>query len=365
MSAVRNNFGFSSSKEKPGPSFLFPGFFSNSASKLRIKNFFLIFILALSGSKAMAWTDVCFNNGLTGWTANTGNGGALWPGCGNPTVTVVGAGTAPNTDGLLPMVPPNGCCGAAVQLYSSMGDPNNEDWAQIEQTDTVPTNGNCCLTFWFAGVFCNHHYLEGDTGAHADTYLEVDVLVGGAIVASLVYNWENNLAQIVQLTNAQVPAEGDGTYCGINGTPNNWGYLPWTQYTINLCQYAGQQVTLRATDYDCDEGGHYGFGYISCVNWESCPTPSYTFNKANNPSGTVTAGQTITYTLTYTNTGAVNISGVVINDTVPAGATYVPNSMTSNPPVYYTSQVGNDLIWNVGTILAGETETLTYQAIAP
>src|SRR6202162_663739 len=37
----------------------------------------------------------------------------------------------------------------------------------------------------------------------------------------------------------------------------------------------------------------------------------------------VVSGQNLTYTLTYGNTGSGDAAGVVINDTVPAGATFV------------------------------------------
>ncbi len=336
-------------------------------------------ILVLSGSWGVAgigtgwaWVNPSFTAGLTGWTTSVSTAGGWVPdGCAPPSVTVVnattatavGVGVAPNTDALLPDHP--ACSADAVQLYSSRGDSNNLDWAQIEQTDTVPTNGNTCLTFWFAGVFESHHYLTGDTGVHADCYFQINVLVGGAIVASIIYSWENNLAQIVQLTNAQVPIVGDGTYCAITpNTQNTWGYLPWTEYTINLCPYAGQQVTFQATDYDCDEGGHYGFGYISCLAWGSCPADNETFKKVNSPTGQVSQGATITYTMTYTNTGSSGAPGVTVTDTIPPNTALVPNSITSNPAENDITQVGNQIDWDVGYVPAGASVTLTFQVTA-
>ncbi len=333
---------------------------------------FLSAMLLLGGTApaAWAWVNPNFTGGLTGWTVSTSTtGGWAGAGCNPPSVAVVnattasasGTGVAPDTAGLLPDHP--ACSQDAVQLYSSRGDSNNLDWAQIEQSDIVPTNGNTCLNFWFAGVFDSHHADTGDTAPHADSYLEIDVLVGGAVVAGIVYSWENNLAQIVQLTNTQVAPTGDGTECVV-GTPNRWGYLPWTQYTINLCQYAGEQVTFRATDFDCDEGGHYGFGYISCLTWGMCPVASETFSKSNNPTGQVSQGATITYTLTYTNTGSIGAPNVTVTDVVPANTTLVPNSMTSNPPTGTTSQNGSQLLWSLGYEPPGASVTLGFQVVA-
>ncbi len=279
------------------------------------------------------------------------------------TASAVGTGVAPNTDGLLPDHP--ACSPDAVQLWPSHGDANHGDWVQIEQTDTVPTNGDTCFTFYFAGVFENYHYLQGETANNSDAYMLVNMIVGGAVVATLNYSWETTLPQIIQLTNAQVPAVGDGTVCDIDGTPNNWGYVPWTQYTINLCKYAGQQVTFQAIFYDCDAGGHYGFGYISCLNWESCPPPAMTITKTNVPSGLVSPGEVIDYTLTYKNNGTGPADGVVINDTIPTGTTLVAGSITSNPIAFFTSEVGNDIVWDVGYVAAGASGTLSFQVTAP
>ncbi len=370
---------FKKISEKRSPS-LFSGSKSNSFgflqgqpilernSSLRFV-LFLILFLASTGI-GRAWTNGNFTAGLTGWTTSFANPG-LANGCTNPSATVVnattvsakGAGVVPNSDGLLPNHP--ACSPDAVQLWPSHGEANHGDWVQIQQTDTVPTNGNTCFTFWFAGVFENYHYLQGQTANNSDSYLLVNMIVGGAVVASLNYSWETTLPQIIQLTNAQVPAVGDGTVCDINGTPNNWGYVPWTEYEINLCQYAGQQVTFQATFYDCDMGGHYGFGNISCLNWNSCPPPAMKITKANTPSGLVSAGQTITYTINYSNAGTGPADGVVINDTIPNGTTFVPGSMTSNPIAFFTNQVGNDLIWDVGYVAAGATGSLSFKVTAP
>ena len=331
------------------------------------KFFFLSLFVFLAALPARAWVNPNFASGLTGWTTSVSTaGGWVGSGCNSPSINVVPGGPwgnfAPNSDNLLPNHP--NCSSTAVQLFSSRGDSNNLDWASIQQTDTIPTNGNTCLNFWFAGVFESHHNDTGDTAPHADSYLEIDVLVGGSVVASIIYSWENNLTQIVQLTNAQVNASGDGTECVV-ATPNRWGYLPWTQYTINLCQYPGQQVTFRATDYDCDEGGHYGFGYISCLSWGACPVDGNKFTKTNSPTGQVNQGATITYNLIYTNTGTAGAPDVTITDNIPNFTTLVPGSITSsNPAGILTAQVGNQIQWDVGYEAPGGSVTLSFQVIA-
>lgn len=300
----------------------------------------------------MAWVNGDFETcSLTGWTASTNSGANLT--CGPPTATSVSVGWAPLSNNMLPMVHSGNC---AAQLYSARGDTNHVDWARIEQSDVVPSDGRTCLSFWFAAVFEDHHY---EINQSEDTYIEADVIVGGTTIASLIYNWANNLSIVVfdGLT-------GDGgAACPITPlTQNRWGYLPWTNYTINLCQYVGQTVTLRFTDYDCGQGGHYGWGYVDDVTWETCPQPpTMTLTKANNPPGAVNQGQTITYTLTYANSGPGPASGVTVTDNVPAGTSFVPNSQTSSPSMPNTFVTGNQVGWAIGNLNPGDSGTLGFR----
>jgi uncharacterized repeat protein (TIGR01451 family) len=67
--------------------------------------------------------------------------------------------------------------------------------------------------------------------------------------------------------------------------------------------------------------------------------------------------QYITYTITTTNNGPDNATGVQITDLLPTGTTYT----TSTPPTgtIYTNTNG---IWNIGNITNQETKTLTITA---
>lgn len=327
-------------------SFLFSRFVSFSLA--------LVFFLGGSGT-ALAWVNGNFETcNLNGWTTSTGSGPNL--ACGPPTAVSVPVGWAPLSNGQLPMVHTGNC---AAQIYSARGDTNHVDWARIQQTDTVPTNGNTCLSFWFAAVFEDHHF---EINQSQDTYIEADVIVGGTPIVSLIYNWANNQGQVLYdgLT------AGGGAACAITPlTQNKWAYLPWTNYYINLCHYVGQQVTVRFTDYDCGQGGHYGWGYVDDVEWLVCPSPPVvTLTKANNPAGAVNQGQTITYTLTYADIGANPDNGVTVTDMVPVGTTFVPDSQTSTPNMPLTFMNGNQVGWTIGYLAPGASGTLSFQVTA-
>ncbi len=303
-----------------------------------------------------------------GWTDTTDNDPLIDDTCGYSGTGIVDSssysahpGFASNTDGQLPIIPPCGGTGS-IQLFSSMGDSNNGNWASVKSpTFTIPAAGNFSMSYWLAGVFSSDHYDLGQIEPYADAYMEADVVVNGATVNSIQYGWQENLSQIVQLTNAQVPAAGDGTFC-IPTSPNRWGYLPWQQYNINFCGNPGDQVYLKVASYDCSGGAHYGLGYVSCLTFTSTAvTDSMTLTKTNSPAGAVNMGDTITYTLTYKNTGAENATGVVITDTIPANTTFVPGSISSIPLIAMVTQTANTISWTVGNLLPGVSGTLTFQ----
>src|SRR3989449_63578 len=87
--------------------------------------------------------------------------------------------------------------------------------------------------------------------------------------------------------------------------------------------------------------------------------PVLTLSKSDAPDP-VNAGSNITYTLSYSNTGNANASGVVITDTVPGNTSFV--SATGGGTLS-----GGVVTWNIGILAAGTTltRTLTVQVASP
>jgi uncharacterized repeat protein (TIGR01451 family) len=73
---------------------------------------------------------------------------------------------------------------------------------------------------------------------------------------------------------------------------------------------------------------------------------------------TVTAGATFAYTLSYGNNGQASATNVQLVDTLPAGVSYVSASPAPS------SVSGQVLTWNLGTLAAGATGSITIQAQA-
>ncbi|UCF09108.1 MAG: DUF11 domain-containing protein, partial [Thermoplasmata archaeon] len=80
--------------------------------------------------------------------------------------------------------------------------------------------------------------------------------------------------------------------------------------------------------------------------------PVMTFSKTADVS-TADPSDTITYTLSYENTGTGDATDVTITDTIPSDTTFV--SSTPSPD----SSSGDTYTWNIGTVAAGASGTIT------
>ena len=61
--------------------------------------------------------------------------------------------------------------------------------------------------------------------------------------------------------------------------------------------------------------------------------PVFTIAKVNDPTTPRQAGAPITYRLTVANNGNENATNVIVQDNLPAGATYLPGSATGGSSV--------------------------------
>jgi uncharacterized repeat protein (TIGR01451 family) len=76
------------------------------------------------------------------------------------------------------------------------------------------------------------------------------------------------------------------------------------------------------------------------------------------PNGGVESGESYSYTITVTNTGAGTAEDVVVTDSVPAGLTIIE---LDGPGC---SASGNDVTCNVGDLASGESATVTITVTA-
>ncbi|MCL1990190.1 MAG: DUF11 domain-containing protein [Defluviitaleaceae bacterium] len=78
---------------------------------------------------------------------------------------------------------------------------------------------------------------------------------------------------------------------------------------------------------------------------------------------TAQIGDTVTYTLTISNVGAVATEGLTVTDTLPIGLTYVPGSETSTGGSVIQTGTPPDLVFALSDLQLGETAVITFQAV--
>nr|QNO55086.1 hypothetical protein PBMGCBEP_00021 [Methanosarcinales archaeon ANME-1 ERB7] len=90
-------------------------------------------------------------------------------------------------------------------------------------------------------------------------------------------------------------------------------------------------------------------------HWKDC-APEVELEKAGSPA-TVAPGGDVTYTINYTNTGAVPLHDVVITEHYPKGVTFISASPAPD--------AGTNNVWTKGTLLPGESRTIVIKVKVP
>jgi gliding motility-associated-like protein len=273
--------------------------------------------LGQSSRPQAACTNIDFENGnLTGWTTSTGYNPLYNPlGCcatsgGAQTITS-GAGLDPC--GGFPIVAPGGTFSLKLGNNAVNGIAD-----RIEQTFFV-TTANANFMYRYAVVFED----PGHTVANQPSFV----------------------AEMLDSSGVQIPC----TYysvsagSGIPGFLNSTGctgvvYKPWSNVSIDLTSYIGQNVTIKFMTQDCALGGHFAYAYIdgSCSNFNI------------NQSNILCAGSSIQLT--------APLGFATYTWTLPNGTFQLGQTISTGMPGVYTL--------NMTTMTGCPGPTLTYTLIA-
>lgn len=205
-------------------------------------------VSGINPTPQQACTNIDFESGnLNGWNTSTGYN-PLYNSIGccltSGGAQVVTSGLANDVCGGFPVVAAGG--NFSVRLGNN-GTGGVAD--RLEQTFNV-TSANANFTYRYAVVF------EDPGHALADQpKFEIEMLDSSGLQIPCTYY---NVA-----AGQNIP--------GFLNSPNcaNVVYKPWTNVSVDLTNYTGQNVTIRFTTYDCALGGHYAYAYIdgSCIDF--------------------------------------------------------------------------------------------------
>jgi uncharacterized repeat protein (TIGR01451 family) len=269
-------------------------------------------------------------------TANLPSGGSV-------TYTVTGT-LAANATGTLANT-------AAVAAPSGVTDPTP---GNNSATDTDPINlvADPSITKTHVGNFTRGTtgsytitVSNSGTGATSGTVTVTDTLPAGLTpqpFTNPVNGWTCGIAgQVVTCTRANVLNAGSS--------------YPTIPVNVTVLQTAANIVTNTAT---VSGGG----GNISTAN-DSASDQTTVVSSADlsltktASNGTPTVNTNVVFTLTLSNAGPSNASGVTVTDALPAGLSFV--SATPSAGTSYNSATG---LWTIGAVVSGANATLQITA---
>ncbi len=188
---------------------------------------------------------------------------------------------------------------------------------------------------------------------------------GDTVVYTLYYeNTGSGVATDVIVTDT-IPEDttfvsSDPGYDGVSGDTYTWnigtvaGYSNGTitiTVTVDPGTLDGTLLHNEATlDYDDANGNPYD--QLTDYADVTVTAPEMTFSKVADVD-LADPGDTIVYTLTYNNIGSGRATDVVVTDTIPENTTFV-----SSVPIYNSSS-GDTYTWNIGTVNAYSSGTIT------
>jgi gliding motility-associated-like protein len=260
-----------------------------------------------------ACTNIDFESGnLNGWTTSTGynplyNALGCCQNAGGAQLVTSGAGL--DACGGFPVVSAGG--NFSVRLGNN-GTGGIAD--RLEQTFSV-TSANANFTYRYAVVFQDPGHATAD-----QPKFEIEMLDSNGLQIPCTYY---NVA-----AGQNIPGFVNSTNCA------NVVYKPWTNVSVDLTNYIGQDVTIRFTTQDCSLGGHYAYAYIdgSCSN----------FNITQN--NILCQGSTIQL--------AAPVGFATYNWTLPNGTPATGQLLTTGTPGFYTL--------NLTTVTGCPGPTITY-----
>lgn len=238
--------------------------------------------------------------------------------------------TDPNTNNLLSVLPPGGSysCRLGNELV-------NYGAERLKYVLNV-TSSNCIFSYQYAVVLEDPNHPAGD-----QPKFTVDIFD----------SFSNLIDSLYIFSQTGMPGWYDATHAA-DGETDHW--KDWATEQIDLTSYIGQNITLQFTTYDCAQGAHFGYAYISCY----CGYPQLAQQCMGD---TVIINAPIGFTSYLWNTGDTTQSIFVVNPV--AGDSVSCICISANDTITLSAAVSTrpvtGLTANSATICEGDTAVIT------
>ncbi len=182
-----------------------------------------------------------YTNPLSGFNQGTTN--SLPTNAGQQTLLNVQA-TDPNTANLLNVLPPGGT--TSCRLGNEQTNYGAERLTYVVNVDS----SNCLFTYQYAVV------LEDPGHPLADQpKFNIYVMDSLGVIVDTVWGMYQVSSQ------SGLPGWNDATHLA-DGEADHW--KDWTAVAVDLSAHIGENISIQFTTYDCAQGAHFGYAYLSC-----------------------------------------------------------------------------------------------------
>ncbi|MEZ5408932.1 MAG: Ig-like domain-containing protein [Acidimicrobiales bacterium] len=178
-------------------------------------------------------------------------------------------------------------------------------------------------------------------------------------------------ADAYQLVDASITFDTSGTFdhtlvvTGLNSTSQQYT----ATYTFVAVGTTATPTSVTPVNYIASgtQIKHTDTGGFSSLDPLLPPESSLTMGKVPTPASLAASGGTVTYTVTTSNDGNVDVTLDDITDVLPAGATYVNGSATFNSVAIADPTISGQTLSFVGVfpVAHGGSSDLVYQATLP
>jgi uncharacterized repeat protein (TIGR01451 family) len=194
----------------------------------------------------------------------------------------------------------------------------------------INTSGTIGMTYMFSGTGAGQYmstYVTGRVSTDPVGTMETPQLVQGGAQNYADFTGSGRAGDL-----AAINVDSDGTFWAANeyataASSNNWG-------------------TAIA---------HFTVGSVSTTSADLAVTLT--------GPGSVTAGNTYTYTITLTNLGPNDAMSVSLSDALPTGLTLSSETQSGGPDVFSNTSTGNTASFTLADMPSGNTDTFTVTAV--
>ena len=196
-----------------------------------------------------------------------------------------------------------------------------------------------------------------------------NVTVSDVLPATAYYTYVAGSAKLNGVTIAPDPVSGSTLTKNIGSLAA--GAVATVTYTMAVASSGVPNgVTTRSNTATVSDAGTSGSRSSNTVTATISTNPNLSLAKTSAPaSGPIAAGSSIVYTLTLTNTGSGTASNVLVEDAIPSNTSFSAGTLAyggsartdvqDGDNAYYDPS-GGRVVFDVGSLAAGASQTMTY-----